>query len=320
MAGNPLDALLDASILFSFDRTGYRRHARQFRPSDLQVDLHGRVCLITGANAGLGRAAALELACRGATLVMACRSVERGSEAVEAIRKISGNPRVRLEQVDLSSQRSVRALVARLPESRIDMLVHNAGLLPDEFELSPEGHELCFATHVLGPYLLTHLLESHLAESDDARVVFVSSGGMYTQRLSLRDLDWSEREYDGVVAYAQTKRMQVVLSELFAESLRPEGIAVNAMHPGWADTGGVQNSLPRFYRLMKPLLRTAEEGADTIVWLAASPAAARETGRFWMDRAPRTTHLLPNTVATEAKRRELWQLCEQLVAGSADPA
>ena len=310
MANTVLGTVLDASILFSFDRTGFRRHARSFDPADLDVDLHGRVCLVTGANAGLGRVAALELACRGADLVLACRSPERGREAVETIQKRSGNARVRLELVDLSDLDSVRELVERLREPRIDVLIHNAGLLPDEREMTREGMELTFATHVAGPFLLTRLLEPQLAASGQARVIFVSSGGMYSQRLSLHDIDWSDRPYDGVSAYAQTKRMQVVLAEQFAERLRDEGVCVNSMHPGWADTGGVQTSLPRFYRLMQPLLRSAEEGADTIVWLAASPAAAGETGRFWMDRAPRTPYLLPHTVETEARRRELWQHCE----------
>jgi len=308
---NLLDPILDASILFSFDVTGYRRHARDFRPADLEVDLAGRTCLVTGANAGLGRVAALELAKRGADVVLGCRNAERGREAVESIQKESGHSGVRMEIVDLSDLDSVRALAARLPERRVDVLIHNAGLLPDEREITADGLELCFATHVAGPFLLTRLLERRLAASSDPRVVFVSSGGMYNQRLSLRDLEWSERPYDGVEAYAQTKRMQVVLAELFAERLRATGIAVNSMHPGWADTGGVKRSLPRFYRVMQPLLRTPEQGADTIVWLAASPAAAGETGRFWMDRAPRTTHLLPGTVETDAVRRGLWERCEE---------
>ena len=306
-----LDGLLDASILFSFDRTGFRRRAESFRPADLEVDLHGRRFLITGANAGLGRAAALSLARLGADLIIVCRDAERGGEAAESLRKHSGHGGVQLEVADLSDLASVRALVERLRIGRLDGLIHNAGLLPERRQLSPDGEEVCFATHVTGPFLLTRALEPRLRASSDARVVFVSSGGMYTQRLSLRDLDWSERPYDGSVAYAQTKRMQVVLAELFAERLREAGICVNAMHPGWADTGGVERSLPRFHRVMRPLLRSAEQGADTIVWLAASPAAAGETGRFWLDRAPRSTHLLPGTVETDAARRELWRLCEE---------
>ena len=104
---------------------------------------------------------------------------------------------------------------------RIDVLVHNAGVLPGRAERRrPHDLELTFATHVAGPFLLTRLLETRLAESGDARVVWVSSGGMYTQRLDLADVDWTGREYDGVRAYAETKRAQVVLAELWAEELR----------------------------------------------------------------------------------------------------
>ncbi len=116
--------------------------------------------------------------------------------------------------------------------------------------------------------------------------------------------------YDGVVAYAETKRAQVVLAELWAERLRSQRIAVNAMHPGWADTPSVRSSIPGFYRMTRHILRTPAEGADTIVWLAAADAARAHSGRFFFDREPRGTHWLPGTRETDAERRALWKRVE----------
>jgi len=151
------------------------------------------------------------------------------------------------------------------------------------------------------------LLQPNLEKSDDARVIWVSSGGMYTRALNLEDPDWRDRPYDGVVAYAETKRAQVVLSELWAEELRGAGVAVNAMHPGWADTPAVESSLPLFHRVTKHILRTPAEGADTVVWLAACPRRLG-SGRFFFDREERSTHYLPWTHETEAQRRQALQV------------
>jgi NAD(P)-dependent dehydrogenase (short-subunit alcohol dehydrogenase family) len=196
----------------------------------------------------------------------------------------------------------------------VDVLVHNAGVLPDERIETRAGLELTLAIHVVGPFLLTRLLRGNLEKSPDGRVIWVSSGGMYTRRLNLEDPNWTKREYDGVVAYAETKRAQVVLSELWAEELRGSSTSVSAMHPGWADTPAVASSLPRFHRVTRNILRTPAEGADTVVWLAVCSRACESTGRFFFDRKERTTHLLPFTRESEADRRALWDLCERLSA------
>ncbi len=308
----PLSRLLDASILFSFDRSGFRRHAARFDRSDLDVDLAGRICLVTGANSGIGRECALELARRGATVWMLCRDAARGRAAVRAVRGQTGSRNVHLAVLDVSNLVAIGQFVQEFPGRRVDVLVHNAGVLPDERLESAEGFEMTLATHVLGPWLLTHELLPRLRRSADARVIFVSSGGMYTQRLSLDDWNWRHRPYDGVVAYAQTKRMQVVLAEELARQLHGYRITVSSMHPGWADTPAVRTSLPRFWNRMQGRLRSPAEGADTLVWLAASPAAARRSGLFWFDRAPRRTHLLPWTREAPATRQSLVALCREL--------
>jgi dehydrogenase/reductase SDR family protein 12 len=190
--------------------------------------------------------------------------------------------------------------------------VNNAGVLPATRTMSPNGIELTFATNVLGPFLLTNLLLPLLKRSAPARIINVSSGGMYTQRITVDDLQSERGEFDGPTAYARTKRAQVILTELWAKRLDGRGVVVHAIHPGWADTPGVKASLPRFYRVTRPLLRTPEQGADTIVWLGAADQPGRRSGLFWHDRRPRPTHLLPWTKETRHEREQLWAQCVQL--------
>jgi dehydrogenase/reductase SDR family protein 12 len=312
--GRALSRAVDPFIVSSFDRTGYRIHSLAFQPDDLDVDLAGRRCLVTGANSGIGFETALALADLGADVVLLCRNAERGEAAATRVREQTGSSRVSLEVVDMSDLGSVRAAAARLATGPVDVLVHNAGVLPDERIETGDGLELTFATHVVGPHLLTRLLRSQLEKSRDGRVIWVSSGGMYTRRLNLKDPNWTAREYDGVTAYAETKRAQVILAELWAEALRGSPVAVNAMHPGWADTPAVETSLPRFHRITRNILRTPAEGADTVVWLSASPAARGHSGRFFFDREVRRTHFLPNTRESDEDRQILWELCERLCA------
>ncbi|MEM7410294.1 MAG: SDR family NAD(P)-dependent oxidoreductase [Myxococcota bacterium] len=315
-AGRVLSRLVDPTVVASFDRTGFRIHALDFEPGALDVSMAGRRCLVTGANAGLGYETSLALADLGADVVLLCRSAERGEAAAERIRAATGNAGVSCVEVDLSDLASVRAAAAGLSEQPVDVLVHNAGSLSDEPVYTNEGLEQTLATHVVGPHLLTRLLLPALARAPLARVIWVASGGMYTQRLCLdgppflEEADAEESSFDGVRAYAQAKRAQVILAERWADELRDTSVRVNAMHPGWADTAGVRESLPLFHRVTQAILRTPAEGADTIVWLAASEAAAEPTGRFFFDRRPRSTYWLPGTRETESDRATLWERCE----------
>jgi len=298
------DQLLDKSLL-GYTSLGYRWRSH---PS-IDADLAGRIAVVTGATSGLGRSAATGLARLGATVQLVGRNRDKTNQVARAIAEQTGNAAVRVQVADLSLMSEVRALAGRI-QAPIHILVNNAGvLLPTRTETA-EGIETTFATNLLGHFLLTNLLATKLAASAPARIINVSSGGMYAQRLQVNDLQSVHGAYDGAKTYARTKRGQVVLTELWAGALAAQGIVVHAMHPGWADTPGVSSSLPRFYKLTKPLLRSPEQGADTIVWLCAADEPARGTGKFWHDRIPRPIHRFARTRETDEERSVFWsELC-----------
>ena len=171
--GRALGRVVDPLIVPSFARTGFLIHSLAFRPGDLDVDLSKRRCLVTGANSGIGFETALALADLGAEVALLCRNTERGEAAVERIRSQTGNRRVTLETLDVSDLTAVREVAARLAAGPVDVLVHNSGVLPAERVETKDGLELCFATHVAGPFLLTKMLQPSLEKSDDARVIWV---------------------------------------------------------------------------------------------------------------------------------------------------
>lgn len=305
-----LDVVADLSVVGSFSALGYRLRAPSFDPADTDVDLTGRVVVVTGASSGIGLSAARTLAGKGATVVMVARNPDKLAAAQATV-----TGEVVSEVCDLSDLDQVRALCDRLvARGRLDVLVHNAGLMLDERQLSPPGHELGFATHVLAPFLMTKRLKPLLASSAPARVVWVTSGGMYTQRMHLQGVEAMEGAFDGVTAYAQQKRAQVLLMERFATLLQPLKVTSNAMHPGWADTPGVERSLPRFRALLGRVLRDNAEGADTIVWLACAPRLVDDTGRLYLDRRARRTEVLPGTTHSAADTAALWTRCQALTA------
>ncbi|MDE3069111.1 MAG: SDR family NAD(P)-dependent oxidoreductase [Acidobacteriota bacterium] len=307
-----VDALLDIAVPLGYSRVGYRLRSRRWRDARLGR-LDGKVALVTGATSGIGLATCEALASLGATLWLAARSEERGERARGLVQRRARGGDVHLVLADMSSLQSVRQLGARFGEhGSLDLLVNNAAVLMRERELSRDGIELTFATNVLGPFLLTHLLRPALARGEPGRVVDVTSGGMYAQRLTVDDLQSERGRYRGAVAYARSKRAQVVLAGMWAQRRGEVGVTVNAMHPGWVDTPGLRASLPTFHRLAGPLLRTPEQGADTIVWLCAASEPAAISGRLWHDRRERPMYRLPRTRESGEERERLWSACASL--------
>ena len=316
-----LDSVIDATIVLSYGNTGYKfRQAWLWNEADLAVDLTGKVCAITGANSGIGLAAAQQLARRGATVYLLVRNMERGAEVQTRISAEAGHSRIYLEAIDLSSIASVRACADRLKAhtSRLDVLINNAGDAFEQRELSIDGVERTFATNVLGAFVLTNTLLPLLQASAPARIINVSSGGMYLEKLKANDLQIEHRPYDELRAYAQSKRALMMLTELWASQLRQAGVTVNCMHPGWVDTPLLQTGLPAFRQSMRRILRTPAEGADTIVWLALASQLESVTGRFWFDRRERATHKIFLTKSSPADYRQLWKECVRLTQNLQD--
>lgn len=307
-----VDSALDTLVVPGFSRIGYKVRSRDWDPID--EDLTGRTMVVTGATSGLGRAAAEELAGLGARVILVARDEEKAEKARTDIMLATGNEEVAIQLADLSLMSEVRSLAARLldTESAIHVLINNVGALFNERKETAEGIEMTLATNLAGQFLLTRLLLDRLKESAPSRIIFVSSGGMYTQRISVTNLQNDQGEYKGAAAYARTKRGQVIITEMLAERLQGTGVVVHSMHPGWADTPGVSGSLPLFRKLTGPFLRSAEEGADTMVWLAADPEPTKTSGLFWHDREPRETHKTDRTRALPEKREELWKALEDL--------
>jgi dehydrogenase/reductase SDR family member 12 len=313
MISSPLDDMLDRTVVAGFTNVGYRIRSRSWSATELQ-HMQGQVVLVTGASSGLGFAAAEGFARLGATVWLVVRSHERGEEARVRIVERSGNGDVHVGVCDLSELDSVRQFAGLFKDRArsLDVLVNNAGVMTEKREVSADGIELTLATNVIGPFLLTNLLIGLLQDSAPARIINVSSGGMYTQKLRVDDLQSEHGRFDGPKVYSRTKRAEVILTEIWAEQLADTGVAVHAMHPGWADTPGVRSSLPRFYKTTRPLLRTPVQGADTIVWLGAAAEPGRSSGRFWHDRRPRPTHWVRWTQETRQERARFLAECVRL--------
>jgi len=306
------DRALELTVVGSFSRLGFAARRALFGwDTEREPDLSGRIVVVTGATGGLGLAAAHLLARRGARLCLMGRDAARTVAARKSI--LDAEPRASVETfvADLASFDAVRSAAAELTASvrHIDALIHNAGAPAHEFRRTDDNLELTAQVHVVAPFLLTSLLLPLLRESGEARVISVSSGGMYTQRLDLGALDAPPASFDGVRAYANAKRAQVVMNEQWSHHAAGRGIVFHAMHPGWADTPGVQVSLPGFRRVMRPLLRSPEQGADTMAWLAGAPEALESNGAFWLDRQRRPTSVLPWTRTPEADGERLWDWC-----------
>jgi dehydrogenase/reductase SDR family protein 12 len=310
-----IDTLLDRALL-GYGDVGLRVRSRlPGWPAD-PPRMDGRVVLVTGAASGIGLAACRGFARLGASVRAVARNEARAHDAARQIIDAVPGADVRALACDASSLRALRDLADRLcaEEARLDVLVNNAGTMPDERSRSPEGHELMFATHVLAPFALISWLAPLLERSAPARVINVSSGGMYAQSLPSGDLSSEDVRYSPKRLYARTKREQVVITEQWAEELDGRGVVVHAMHPGWVDTKGLREWLPAFRALTRLIVRTPEEGADTIVWLGGAPRALERTGLFWHDRRPRPTHYrLGASEDGPTERRRLWELCRRLV-------
>ncbi|MEH6611237.1 MAG: SDR family NAD(P)-dependent oxidoreductase [Halioglobus sp.] len=300
-----------ATELPLFTRLGYRRAMKQFSP--MSASVRSKHIVITGANTGLGYATACELGRRGAQLTLVMRNEEKAKATVAKLHKETGNDAIRYELADLSLMADVDDLVKRLRKQgkAIDVLINNAGALFNDWAKTEENIEQSHALLLLSPYRLTLGLKPLLVKAGNSRVINVVSGGMYSQRLSLSALHNEDgTDYSGSIAYARQKRALMALTQEWAAEWAEQGIAVNAMHPGWADTPGVQTALPEFRAVTRRVLRSSMEGADTIVWMAMAKEAGAAHGKLFLDREARPLHLMKKTIEKDGETDRLMEFLE----------
>lgn len=271
----------------------------------------GRVCVVTGATSGIGQATAAELVRRGATVVLVARSRERAERTREAVMPPGARGRVGVVLADLSVQAQVRQAAAEILERwpAVHVLVNNAAVHTPRRQETPDGMELQLAVNHLAPFLLTNLLLDRLRASAPARVVTVSSGAHRYARLRWDDLGMRGR-YQGLLQYSNTKLCNILFTRELARRVPAAEVTANTMHPGVVGTALLFNGWAPL-RLLKPFIRTPEQGARTAVHLAAAPEVAGVTGAYFRDERP--ARPWPAALDDEAARR-LWEISGEMTA------
>ncbi len=275
--------------------------------------MEGEVVLITGGTSGIGKAAATTLAGLGAEVVVNGRNRERGEVAVEEIQRESGSDNVCLLLADLSVQAEVRRLAGEFRKryDRLDVLVNNAGLVLKRRTETPDGIETTLAINHLAPFLLTNVLLDLLRKSAPSRIITVSSGAERMGKIDFDDLQ-SEKRYRGFQVYGMTKLANIIFTFELAERLEGTGVTANCMHPGAVNTNfGANNrgGMALFFRAFKPFMRSPEQGAETLVYLAASPEVEEMSGGYLTDHEVQAAS---KEAYDESVRKRLWDVSEEL--------
>ena len=275
--------------------------------------MHGKIYIVTGASAGIGHAIAQGLAARGAHVVLVCRNRERAETTQRAIQAATGNPAIDIALADFSSQAEVRRLAQELRQRypRIHALINNAGVVNAKRTVTVDGIETVFAVNHLAYFLLTQLLLPRLVESAPARIVNVASDAHHWDTLDFDDVQ-NQRRYRALKVYGQSKLCNLLFTRELARRLTGSGVTVNSMHPGGVATGlGWNNGwwAVLVSKVLKPFLRTAEQGADTAIYLTTAPEVATVNGTYFYNRREHRPSLAAQD--DEAARR-LWAISEQL--------
>jgi NAD(P)-dependent dehydrogenase (short-subunit alcohol dehydrogenase family) len=282
-------------------------------------ELDGKVVLITGGNAGIGKETAVALAAMGAQVTITARDRGRGAAALDEIRTRSGRADVEVMALDLAQLASVREFARQYADAhdRLDVLVNNAGLVLSSRQETVDGYEMTFQVNHLGHFLLTELLRDRLVAGAPARVVNVASAAHTSARrgLDFDDLQ-SERRYRSFAVYGKTKLANVLFTRELARRWDGLGVTANAVHPGFvASSFGRDGDTGRLgalvFPLLKPFALSSTQGAQTSIYVASAPELEGITGGYWVESAPAS----PSTAAQDdAAAARLWEISEQLVA------
>ena len=310
MANAPLKKIIAFYCRFtpSYSKIGF--HFRKLMWRRLHGNYAGQVWLVTGGSEGIGSSAAQSAVAGGATVICVGRSIDKLKAFAHSTAHLD---KVILEVAVFSLQKDVRALVERLVQRgvKIDVLINNVGIQKKDQVLTAEGIEASFATNILGHYLLTRgLLDSGLLK-EDCTVIEVASGGMYNHMMVVEDLNITGPGYLGVRAYGLAKRAQVMMTAAWREKYAGSARNFYAMHPGWVNTASVNRSMPRFVAILKSLLRSHAQGADTIVYLADERPKQKQSDVIWFDRAERSAHIFAHTPHTKNSPQDVVKTLER---------
>jgi retinol dehydrogenase 12 len=277
------------------------------------TQMHGKVCMVTGATSGIGLVTAHALARQGSTLIVVGRNPERGAATVSRIQQETGNTAVELMVADLSAQAQVQRLASEVQSrfARLDVLINNAGALFTRRQLSHDGIEMTFALNHLAYFLLTNLLLDSLKASDSARIVNVSSEAHRGARLDFSDLQGQHR-YSGWRAYGRSKLANIMFTYELARRLEGTNVVANALHPGFVATNFGRNNrsiTAMFFRIAQLAAISPEKGAQTIIYLASAPEVKGITGKYFVkQKSVRSSRISYDHAAAE----RLWQVSAEL--------
>lgn len=269
-----------------------------------------KICVITGANAGIGKVSALRLAELGARIVMVCRDRQKGEMARDEIKRQSGNASVELLLCDLSSQKQIRRLAEefKATHDRLDVLLNNAGLYLPKRTTTEDGFETTFAVNHLAYFLLTNLLLDLLKKSAPSRIVNVSSAAHFYGKMEFDNLQ-GERKYGGVAAYNNSKLANVLFTRELSRRLEGTNVTANCLHPGAVATSIFRNLPKPIEWLIKAFTMSPERGAETSVYLASSPDVETVTGKYFDNKQEK----YPSRLAQDDElARQLWQVSEEM--------
>ncbi|KAB5586759.1 hypothetical protein PHYPO_G00005250 [Pangasianodon hypophthalmus] len=285
-----------------------------FRPWSSAVKLDGKTVVITGANTGIGKETAIDLAKRGMRVIVACRDMEKADAALKEIIEVSGNPNVVCKKLDLADSNSIREFAQNInsEEKQLNILINNAGVMACPYGKTADGFEMQIGVNHMGHFLLTFLLIDLLKRSAPARIVTVSSMAHKWGTINLDDIN-SEKSYDKSKAYSQSKLANVLFTRCLAKKLQGTGVTTYVLHPGVVQTE-LWRHLSRPQQaavwLVKPFTKTAVQGAQTTIYCAVAPELETESGNYYSDCAPASCS---SAAMDDDMAQRLWDLSCQML-------
>ncbi len=275
--------------------------------------MQGKICVITGANSGIGKATSHKLAEMNAHVVMVCRNKEKGKKALEEIKKVTGNNSIDLMICDFVSRKSINKFAENYKSmyKRLDVLIINHGIFNLNLQRTEDGIESMFAVNYLGSFLLLNLLLEVIKDSSPSRIVIISSDIYKQARKNLQDYNFEKRKFRGFIAYAESKLYGIMISNFLSERLKGTDVTINSTHPGFTKTNiGLNNKMYKiFYPLFGIFAKTPEKGSETPIYLASSPEVEGISGRHFVNKKQTETNGISQN---KEFQQELWELSKRL--------